>query len=103
MNAKSVIKVRELRESDLAFIFATWLRQLWFSPSNKTTFGKEEFMRLHHMRIEKVLKEKPVRVACLLEDEDVIVGYEVKDSEPFTYMKKAWRGLGVEKLLKEAS
>jgi len=96
-----VVQIRSFKKEDEAFIFATWLRHLWYSKDNKTTLSKETFMRLHHSRISDLLNSRPVEVACLAEDPDVIVGYAVHDDNRFTYLKKAWRGLGVEKLFKE--
>lgn len=59
-------------------------------------------MSLHHNRLEKILKETPVLVACLSGDPDYIIGYAFEDGDkPFHYLRLAWReeSIGAEKLL----
>lgn len=49
-------------------------------------------MSLQHKRLENVLESDHVKIACLKEDPDVILGYAFKDgSKPFSYVKLAWR------------
>lgn len=87
-------------KGDCAFIFATYLRHLWFSPTNETTLAKDTFMRIHHGRMEQTLSKVPVHIACLKEDLDTILGYYIASEIPFIYIKKAWRDAGIDKLLK---
>lgn len=93
------VVVRAMKPTDTNFIFATWLRQLWFSTNNISTLPKDTFMRLHHARIDKLLKQVPIRIICLEEDPDVILGYAIDTEPAYIYFKKSWRGAGLEKLL----
>jgi hypothetical protein len=102
MQDTTEIAIRPSRHSDEAFIYATWLRQLWYSHDTITTLNKDVFMRVNHNLIEKTLKEDPILVACLADDKDTIVGYCAFKDEPYVYLKKAWRGLGIEELLLNA-
>lgn len=98
-DAKLEIMVRPAKPSDHAFIYATWLRQLWFSADTATTLHKNVFMRVNHTLIEKVLNGDPVLVASLKEDPDVILGYAAFKDRPYVYVKKVWREAGVDNLL----
>lgn len=95
------VTVRQLQEDDKAFLFATYLRNHWFSKDNKTTLAKETFMRIYHKRMEDLMKTVPIKVLCLTEDPTVILGYSIeeKQDKKFVYLKKAFRNLGLERML----
>ena len=89
---KPLVQTRLATPSDHAFIFATFLRQRWFSPTQRTTLDKRRWHELQHRRLELILERQPTYVVCLSEDEDTILGYSLMDgSEQFTYVKKSWR------------
>lgn len=91
MRAPQVI-VRPAVTADHNFVYATYLRNRWFSDSNTTTLRKDTWMKLQHQRLEKIMATQRVLVACLSVDPDVILGYRLDDgSEPFTYIKRAFR------------
>lgn len=97
----AIIRIRGLEDADKPFIFATWLNHLWYHRDNKTTLPKDTFMGLHHARIERLMKDATCfEVAVIAEDPYPIVGYAVHADKKFIYMKKAWRGLGVETLFR---
>lgn len=98
------ITIREAVPSDHAFIFATYLRNRWFDKNNTTTLKRSTWSSLQHKRIEDMLAVGGVLVACLSEDEDVIVGYMLP--EGFVYVKQDWRSPGIDiggRLMKEMS
>jgi hypothetical protein len=99
------IKLRPAVGTDHAFIYATYIRNRWFDKENKTTLKRSTWSSLQHQRLETILSNGLVIVACLDEDEDCILGYVFMDQgKPYSYIKLDWRsdGLGVkEKLLKE--
>lgn len=77
---------------DHAFLFATYLQNNWYDKTNSTTLKKATWMSLQHKRLEKVLAEQPIKIACLSKDEDIIVGYAFQDgNKPFCYVKLGWR------------
>ena len=86
------IQIRDAEPSDHAFLFATYLKNNWYDQTQSTTLKKHTWMALQHRRLEKVLNTKPVKIACLSEDPEVILGYAFKDGDkPFSYVKLAWR------------
>lgn len=99
------IKVRQAVPDDHAFIYATYLRNKWFDKDQKTTLKRSTWSKLQHTRLERILSDETVLIACLSDDPDLIVGYVFMDGvRPFTYVKLDWRspGLGIsEQLLKE--
>lgn len=89
---KQFIKIRDHVEGDHPFLFATYLQNNWYDKTNTTTLKKATWMGLQHKRLEKVLDEQKVKVACLSNDEDIILGYAFNDGKkPFVYVKLAWR------------
>lgn len=96
------ILVRPQLLSDHPFIFATYIRNKWFSKENKTTLKRSTWSALQHKRVEDILAKEKVLVACLDEDNDTILGYTFPDNKkPFTYVKHPFRspGLKVQELL----
>lgn len=86
------ITIRPYKEDDKAFIFATYLRNTWYSKDNTTTLEKGLWMGLQHARMEKALPTLGIRVACITDDPDTILGYSFKDQDKqFTYIKLAFR------------
>ena len=92
-------------KGDEAFIYATWLRGLYHSDTWYNYIKKDVFMHHYHRVIEHILNNPTTEItlACLKDDESVIVGYSVgtKDKKilHFTFVKKAWRNIGVAKML----
>jgi len=86
------IKIRDHVKDDEPFLFATYLQHNWYDKTNTTTLKKATWMNLQHKRLEDVLDSQLVKIACLKEDPDVILGYAFQDGpKPFTYIKLAWR------------
>lgn len=92
-----MVVLRPISPEDHAFIYATWLRQLWFAKSNLTTLSKTRFMNLHHKKIEVAIHSSEGKVACLEDDRSFLLGYRVGE---FMYVKKAFRGQGIEDALR---
>lgn len=59
-------------------------------------------MRVNHNLIERTLKEDPVLVAVLADDPNVILGYAAFKTDPYVYVKLAWREAGIQTLLLDA-
>jgi len=91
---KQLISIRDHISDDEPFLFATYLKNNWYDKTNSTTLKKATWMSLQHKRLEKVLQNQKVKIACLKSDPDVIIGYAFEDAgKPFVYIKLAWRGL----------
>lgn len=99
------ITIRPSSPSDHNFIYKTYLLNRWYSKENLTTLKKDTWIKMQHKRLETILNNEVVLIACSSEDPDYIVGYSLMDGpRPWTYVKKAWRSPDLaieEKLLKE--
>lgn len=102
---KQGIQIRNAESDDHSFLFSTYLKNNWYNKTQSTTLKKNTWMSLQHNRLTKVLEIQPVKIACLTDDPETILGYAFKDGEkPFVYVKLAWRGpaLNIEKHLIDA-
>ena len=103
-DATPQVTIRLATPKDYSFIFATYLRNRWYSPSNTTTLQKSHWMKAQHARLEGMLAAQPVLVACDGSDADVIYGYRLRDgSEDYSYVKLAFRLKPVLQALAEAT
>lgn len=101
---KQLITYRPHQADDEAFLFATYLKNNWYRQESSTMLPKKIWMWAQHKRLEKVMKNQVITVACLKDDPDVILGYGFWDEDkPFVYIKLAWRSdkLNLEKELTE--
>jgi hypothetical protein len=110
-----LIKIRDMAESDKGFIYSTWLNAVYFG--NKwakdvdpikgapiDVWGEIEegpFYACYRNVIEKLLARCITKIACLKEDEDVILGYANYENDVlhFVFVKDAWRRVGIAKKL----
>lgn len=107
MNSKidNLYEVRDYRESDLAFVKSTFLRGLYYGDSWFSLIPKNIFMQNYKLLAEKLINSPLVviKVACLQEDHDVILGYSMLSSDfqtiHWVFVKQAWRRQGIAKRL----
>ena len=94
-----VCTVRDYVEADKAFIMATFLRGLYYGDSWFSLIPKDAFMDNYKKIAEALLEHRAttVRVACLNEDPDVILGYSVSTGPVlhWVFVKQVWRNKGV--------
>lgn len=97
----ALVAIRPAKEADRNFIFASWLRGLYYGSEWFREIPKEIFMENYHKVIEHILARAQVSVACLKDDEDVILGYSVHNGDKLHYVfcKKAWRTIGIGRAL----
>lgn len=95
------VVIRQGRESDRSFLFSTWLLGLyhgndWFKEIDKTVYFK-----VYKAVVEGIIAHSRVDVACLPDDEDVVLGYVVYSGNTlhWIFVKKPWRKLGIAKKL----
>lgn len=94
------ILVREAQESDVAFIFNSWLKSNRSCPFANGVDNTIYFSGQHEL-IERLLKTCTVKIACNLESPDQIFGYLVYEKIDgiytfhYAYTKEDFRGLGV--------
>lgn len=98
-----LIAIRLGVETDHNFIFATWLRGLYYGNTFFRFTEKDEFMERYTYAIQNALYKPSVeiRIACLKEDPDVILGYSVlelldgKYVLHWVFVKPEWRKSGI--------
>lgn len=93
--------VRDFRPGDRNFILATFLEGLYYGDSWFSLIDKESFF-FHYGKVAEHLVNSPnvaIKVACLPDDPDAIIGYSMLSSDfltiHWTHIKKRWRGHGV--------
>lgn len=108
----SIYQIREYKQEDKAFICATFLRGLYYGESWFSLIPKQIFME-NYSKVIYALLGRPdivVKVACLTEDPDVILGYSILSQDLQTlhwvFVKSSkksddlsWRRHGIGKVL----
>lgn len=97
------LKIRPMKESDTNFILDFWLRSHYksmtgYKPSSKV------FFQNHQKQIEKLHESQSIicQVACLPDDEDVILGFAVFGTDytlHYVGVKETFKKLGIAKKL----
>lgn len=101
MNKSDLVTVRDYIPSDRNFILATWLRGLKYGNEWFDAIEAEAYYEYYQKAIDFILTKNTtaVRVACLKEDPEVILGYVVLNSlgnvVHWVFVKKAWRSIGI--------
>jgi len=97
------VLIRNAVETDLPFIYATWLKGLYHDklwPAFRVVH-QDTFYPNYHRVIESILSRSTVFVACLEDEPDVVLGYSVVSGNTlhWIFIKKAWRGNKIAKQL----
>lgn len=93
--------VRDLQPGDKSFVLATFLRGLYYGDSWFSEIPKDIFMNNYKVIAENLIKNPNVvvKVACLKEDPNIILGYSILSSDyqtiTWVYVKSAWRLKGI--------
>ena len=107
MNApKLPVRYREANESDVGFIFNSWLKSYRQSLFAKT-ISNTVYYTEHHKILEKIIKDpnNKVIIACNEEDPTQIYGYICAGALEgflvihYVYVKHSFRNMGIGKLL----
>lgn len=103
LNKSSLVTTRDFKQEDYNFILATWLRGLYYGDSWFKEIPKQLFMESYQKVIVALLNTPglQVKVSCLKEDPDVILGYAVYKGSTlhWVYVKSNWRRIGIMKSL----
>lgn len=104
-----VYRLRAYKPEDHAFIMSTFLRGLYYGDSWFSQIDKNCFMSNYKHVVEALVRKASVIVACLIEDEDVILGYSIvsKDGKTLHWVfvkqgpskEETWRWKGIGKSL----
>ncbi len=93
--------IRDLHPSDENFIYATFLRGVYYGNSWFKEIPKAIFMANYKKVAEELIwgQRTIIKIACLKEDPDVIIGYSILSPQNNTivwvYVKDKWRQKGV--------
>lgn len=94
-----LINYRKSTSTDLGFIYSSWLQGLYYGNDWFRQIDQEKYFDFYHQVVEKILFNPGtlVTVACLNEDQDVILGYSVvrKNILDWVFVLPAWRKLGI--------
>ncbi len=105
MQKTDLIAIRDSTPADTNFIYASWLRGLYHGDSWLSLMKKDVFMASYQRVITNLLESPAVhvKVACLKDDPEVILGYAVlSNAAPvlhFVFCKSAWRNIGIARML----
>ena len=95
--------IRDAKEGDENFVLSTFLRGIYYGDSWFSQIPKDIFMSNYKIVAETLVKRGNVKVACLKDDPDTIIGYSILSPDyqtiHFVYVKKLWRNHGVARSL----
>lgn len=104
-NFSGMYDIRDAKIEDANFVLATFLRGLYYGESWYSAIPKDIFMS-NYKRIAVAMLANPnniVKIACLKEDPDVILGYSILSSDyqviHWVFVKKVWRKKGIARSL----
>lgn len=103
MNKRDLIEVRDYMPTDFNFIIASWLKSLKYSNDWFGAIDSEVYYTNYQIIIKSILgrPNSRIKIACLREDNDVILGYSVyeEDKIHFVFVKSVWRKIGLARAL----
>jgi hypothetical protein len=105
ISKKNLISFRSYLPGDLHFILSTWLRGLYYGNDYFREIEDKVYFKNYENIIKHILAKPSVRidVACLKEDDSVILGYTVTEKKDdknilhWVFVKNIWRGIGISK------
>lgn len=94
--------IRPGRASDHSFVVESWVMS--YRHQSRAKDAGRSYLRGHKRLVRGLLERTPLRVACLAEDDDVIVGWAclVEGDMPlvhYGFVKEAFRGKGIARAL----
>jgi hypothetical protein len=90
--------IRAAKETDLSFIFSTWLRSFYHSADFTKDIDKEIYYQYHQEVIKRIFGRLPrILVACDVQEPETIFGYIVAEGPVlhFAYVKRPFRAAGL--------
>lgn len=95
------IKIRAMRDSDFNFIINSWLKTYKYSGPHVRRMLDSLYYEYYEPKVKELIRRSDIYIACLREDEDVIVGYlaiepkETFDVIHFVLVKDLWQRMGI--------
>lgn len=95
--------IRDYKEEDKNFIISTFLKGLYYDDSWFSLIEKNTFMDNYKKVIEALIQKCVIKVACLKDEQDVIIAYSLLSQDfqtiSWVYCKKEWRRKGIARSL----
>lgn len=95
--------IRDYKPFDKNFIMASFLRGVYYGNKFYGMTPKDDFMNNYKHVGESLIANAKIRVACLPDDPDVILGYCITSSSDeiihWCFVKTAWRRQGILKAM----
>jgi predicted GTPase len=91
-------------EVDDAYIYSTWTKYAYYSPTHPITISKSKFMKEKINEIRNYLNNGHVGIACVKGSPAVIMGYIVTHHDQIKWLciKKEYHKEGIDELLKNS-
>lgn len=103
LNKSDLVAIREYTPDDRNFVFATFLRGIYYGGFFYGEMKKATFMEKYHQILENLIKISSIRIACDKTDPSVIYSFVMTNPSEtvihFAFTKAAWRGIGLAKSL----
>lgn len=103
VDKKDLIEIRNMYPDDWNFILSTWLKGLRYGNDWFGLIEAGVYYTNYQKHIERILQSPTtaVKVACLKESPDVILGYSVTrgNTLDWVFVKKNWRLIGIARSL----
>ncbi len=100
---KGLYDIRDFKIEDKNLILATFLRGLYYGDSWFSLIPKPVFMANYKQMGELLVTKAVIKVACLKDDPNVILGYSILSQDYQTihwcFVKAKWRGKGIARSL----
>ncbi|GAC1503744.1 MAG: hypothetical protein NVS1B10_08880 [Candidatus Saccharimonadales bacterium] len=95
------IAIRASKDTDMPFVYSTFLRGVYFGIPYFRQCDKVAFYKNYSAYLDALLPKCAVKVACLADDPDVILGYVVLQGSAlhWAFTKQVWRSQGIFKQL----
>lgn len=102
-DSRELVTVRDKIESDESFILASWLNGLRYGNEWFKLIDSKCYYSSYHQVLDVMLRKPTVtiKIACLLEDPDIILGFSVYEGDrlDWVFVKQRWRNIGIAKQL----
>lgn len=104
VSLESQVQIRSATEADVPFIFNSWLKSYRGANAVKSV-SNPVYFEFQHKTIEKLLQRSQVYMLCSPDDSSQVFGYVVCEKIEeipvlhYAYVKYAFRGMGLCKLL----
>lgn len=101
--SSNLYTIRAYKDEDKNFILATFLRGLYYGNEFYNLIPKPVFMSNYDRVGDALIKNATIKIACLTDDPDVILGYSIlsKDGRVlhWCFVKSSFRQQGIAKSL----